>query len=188
MIYDRMAELLTYPDAKRPLVAVAGEACALAPAPASELLAAFVQDIRALSTEELQERFVATFELNPACSLEVGWHLYGENYERGEFLVKMRQEMRRLGVAESSELPDHITHVLPVLGRFAPDEAAVFAAEYVYPALKKMRPGLEGKENPYGKVLAALDSTLMASYPEIAHYQPGPEAFPIFQEEVAHDW
>lgn len=188
MIYDRIAELLTYPDAKRPLAGVAEEARALAPAPASELLSAYIEDIRALSTEDLQERFVGTFELNPACSLEVGWHLYGENYERGEFLVKMRQEMRRLGIEESAELPDHLTHALRVLDKLAPEEGAIFAAEYLYPALKKMRPGLEGKDNPYEKVLGALDLVLAADYPDIAHYQPGPEAFPIFQEEVVHDW
>lgn len=188
MIYDLIAGLLSYPRAEHSQQSIALEARSLAPVPADGLFAGFFEDIRPLSTEELQERFVATFELNPACSLEIGWHLYGENYERGEFLVKMRQEMRRLGVPESSELPDHITHVLPVLARLEPEEAGPFVAEYLYPALRKMRLGLEGKGNPYEKVLGALDLVLGTSYPGAAHYKPGPEAFPIFQEEVANDW
>src|SRR6266568_3182701 len=56
-----------------------------------------------------QELYVQTFEFNPACTLELGWHLFGENYERGEFLVRMREQLRRHGIAESNELPDHLT-------------------------------------------------------------------------------
>ena len=89
-------------------------------------------------SKELQELYAATFDLDPHCSLEVGWHLFGENYERGEFLVKMRVELRRLGVGESTELPDHLTHALAALGRMEPQEAAEFATACLFPALDKM--------------------------------------------------
>lgn len=188
MIYERLAELLSYPRAERPPQAIAEEALSEAPMAAAGHLAAFIQEFRALSTEEQQERYVTTFELNPACSLEIGWHLYGENYERGEFLVKMRQEMQRLGITESSELPDHLTHALAIFAKFEREEAEAYTAEYLYPALKRM-PGLDGT-NAYRHVLAALEAALEADYPEAAHYEPRPEMFPILQEqeEVAHDW
>jgi nitrate reductase delta subunit len=147
-IYDRLANLLEYPR-ERPELSGAGP-----------LLAGFAQDIQALSLEQIQELYVHTFELSPVCSLEIGWHLFGEAYERGEFLVKMRQELRRYGVPESSELPDHLTYVLRLVSRMEPEEATKFISAFLLPALEKMRAGLEGKNNPYEKVLAAIDSVL----------------------------
>ena len=63
----------------------------------------------------LEEAFTGTFDVNPACALEVGWHLFGEEYARGMFLVRMREELRKYGLAESSELPDHVSHVLAIV-------------------------------------------------------------------------
>jgi nitrate reductase delta subunit len=121
-----------------------------------DCLAAFADAVRGLAPGEVEELFTRTFDLNPMCSPEVGWHLFGENYSRGEFLVKMRQELRRLGLPESTELPDHLGHVLPVLGRLGPAEAGPFAERCVVPALDKMLAGLAGKDNPYEKLLEAV--------------------------------
>ena len=44
-------------------------------------------------------------DINPECTLEVGWQLYGEDYNRGAFLVRMRAWMRSVGVEERGELP-----------------------------------------------------------------------------------
>jgi len=40
-----------------------------------------------------------TFDINPACALEVGWHLFGEDYMRGQFLVRMREELSKYEIA-----------------------------------------------------------------------------------------
>ena len=32
---------------------------------------------------QIEETFTRTFDVNPACALEVGWHLFGEEYARG---------------------------------------------------------------------------------------------------------
>ncbi len=113
-----------------------------------------------LSVEDLQVLYTATFDLDSICSLEIGWHLFGENYERGEFLVKMRGELRRLGVNESSELPDHLSHGLEALDRMEPQKAAEFAAACLFPALDKMIAGIKGKTNPFECVLAAARQLL----------------------------
>ena len=158
-IYDALAELLKYPAARAP-----GVDASFAPGEAGSLVDSFLRDTASLTLEQLQELYVRTFDLNPVCSLEIGWHLFGENYERGEFLVKMRQEMRRYGVPESTELPDHLTHVLPVAGRMAPEEANEFIVAFVLPALEKMRAGLAGKNNPYEKVLAAIGAVFESNH------------------------
>ncbi len=64
---------------------------------------------------EVEEAFTGTFDVNPACALEVGWHLFGEEYARGMFLVRMREELRKYDLCESVELPDHLSHVLAVV-------------------------------------------------------------------------
>lgn len=137
------------------------------------LLRDFLEQTRGLSLEDLQALYTATFDLDPVCSLEIGWHLFGENYERGEFLVRMRRELRQLGVAESTELPDHLTHALEALGRMAPEDAAGFAAACLFPALDKMRAGFEGKPNVFGNVLRAVVGLLELRYP-----RPEPEPVP----------
>src|SRR3972149_5384978 len=85
--------------------------------------------------EELEESFTRTFDLNPVCCLEVGWQLYGEDYNRGSFMVEMRQRIRSHGITETLELPDHLSNLLPLLGRMEPQEAGPLCASFVLSAL-----------------------------------------------------
>ena len=38
--------------------------------------------------EQIQELYTRTFDINPVCTLEIGWHIFGEDYARGALLVK----------------------------------------------------------------------------------------------------
>jgi nitrate reductase assembly molybdenum cofactor insertion protein NarJ len=125
----------------------------------------------------MQEVYVQAFEFNPACTLEIGWHLFGENYERGEFMVHMREQLRRHGIAESTELPDHLTHLLPLIGRMDCAEAADLAGQYVLPALGKIKDALKG--HVYGPVIAGIEAKLEADFPNAPRR---PMHLPIFQE------
>jgi nitrate reductase molybdenum cofactor assembly chaperone NarJ/NarW len=116
----------------------------------------FAGAIEGMGTGELEELYARTFDWNPDTSLEIGWHIHGENYERGEFLVRVRQLLRRHGISESEGLPDHLTHVMPLLGRMPAEEAAGFAAEYVVPALRKIEAALSGTQNPYLHLVRAV--------------------------------
>ena len=119
-------------------------------------LAAFQAVVEPLLPEEREELYTRTFDINPVCSLEIGWQLFGEEYHRGALLVRMRGELRRHGIEESVELPDHLTHVLSLLDRMDQDEAQSFAECCVIPALDKMLVAFEDKGNPYGEVLLAV--------------------------------
>ncbi len=138
---------------------------------AALLLGRFLGLARERSGEDLQALFTETFDLDPVCSLEMGWHLFGEQYARGEFLVKMRGALRRLGVVESGELPDHITHALAALDRMEPEEGAEFVRACLSPALERMCAGLEGRSNPFEDVLGTVARVLERRYP-----RPGAEA------------
>ena len=133
----------------------------------------FVNQISGMTVERLQELFTQSFDLSPLCSLEVGWHLYGEEYARGNFLVAMRGLLRDHGIEESTELPDHLTHLLPLLDRLSSTERDDFVERFLTPALTKMLRAFEGKDSPWVEVLRAVEcataNAAQAKAEEVAH-------------------
>ncbi len=116
---------------------------------AVDSLAPLRDHVAGMSLGKVQELYTRTFDINPVCTLEIGWHIYGEDYARGALLVKMREQLREVNLAESQELPDHLTHVLALLGRLNGDEADELAARYVLPGLDKMLKSAKPAEHPY---------------------------------------
>lgn len=161
----RFQRLLSYP---RPEYAASASALQRALAlrfpEAAAQLAEFVAFAESRSLEELEEEFTRTFELNPACALEVGWHLFGEEYARGLFLVRMREELRRHGLEEDRELPDHVTHVLALLAAMRPETAAPFVSSCVWPALGRMQRALAKSGSPYAALFTALRIGLQQAF------------------------
>ena len=183
--FGLLASLLRYPEDNYLLdVERCREFFSIECANIGDPLQDFFEQIQPLTEEDIQVLYTSTFDLNPICSLEIGWHLFGENYERGEFLVKMRRELREHGVEELTELPDHLTHALEVLGRMEPQEASDFATLCIVPALEKMFRSIEGKSSPYELVLLAIGRLLTLRHPmpksEMVMAQP---AFHILNQE-----
>lgn len=120
----------------------------------------FASALGLLSPTELEELYTRTFDINPSASLEVGWHLYGEQYERGSFLVLMRQQLRQYGVEEGSELPDHLTHVLRLFARMDDETRSGMLDSSLLRALGVMFEKWSDEDNPYKRCLDALASLL----------------------------
>jgi nitrate reductase delta subunit len=127
---------------------------------AARLVREFNDRVQDLTIEDLQELYTRTFDLNPVCALEVGWQLYGDEYTRGRFLVFLRDSLRTHGIAEDTELPDHLVHVLPLLDRLDPSESRELTLEAVIPAADKMLEGFAGRNNAYEDLLRAIRSFL----------------------------
>ena len=155
-LLDALAALVDYPDGDlQPRArACLADVAAISPAAAVEL-ARFADAIARPSIGELQEQYTETFDLSPACALDLGWHLFGEAHERGAFMAALREDLRRAGVPETAELPDHLTHVLALVGREQPARAAALAA-LVAPAIETVHRALGARGSPYVHVLAAL--------------------------------
>lgn len=179
---NHLATLLDYPmdehvDAVREAVAeLAKWRASLA-----QSLAPFTKHVESHTLEELEEAYTRVFDVNPDCALEIGWHLYGENYTRGAFLVEMRGRMRSLGIAETAELPDHLTHVLAVIGRLSEEEARGLACDHLLPALKKMRANLSEKR-PHACVLEGVEYVIREWFSITEDLSTGKEASPYFRE------
>lgn len=127
----------------------------------------FKAAISGKSLAELEELYINTFDLNPLCTLDLGWQLFQEDFNRGLFLVKMREEMRRLGVPESVELPDHISHVLAVIARMDNEDASDFAVTCVIPAVGKVFEALR-KDNPYRSLIKGLIELLETRFGSVS--------------------
>lgn len=151
--YDRLAALFNYPNERYI------DQCRLAG------LDDVADKLAPLGATGIQELFTATFDWNPSTSLDLSWHLYGEQYARGEFLVRVRQLLREYGVSESAELPDHITHILALLGRMEPDAAAGFTKDYAAPAIAKLLAALDQSGSVFAPVMSAVREALPVRAP-----------------------
>lgn len=177
-IYESFADVLSYPTqdyhakVKKCQIAITNykRSATLNPEPLT-LINSFSEFIKDKSVADLEEHFTQTFDINPISCLEVGWHLFGETYDRGAFLVRMRELLRQFNIKESTELPDHITHVLAVLGKMEKESADDFANAQVLPAIKKMIDGFGGKENPYINVLKALQIFIQENHAQKTEIQ-----------------
>ncbi|MDP6417186.1 MAG: molecular chaperone TorD family protein [Gammaproteobacteria bacterium] len=163
-IYETLASVFSYPT--EDIFKQAGWLYDLSPISSPDGVSAvqpFHEFISANRPAEIEETFTRTFDLNPSCCLEVGWHLYGEDYQRGEFLVNMRQALEEEGIPESTELPDHLSHCLRLLTRLEPEDEQAFAQDFLQPAIAKIINGME-EDNPYTCVIEWLQQTLEQAY------------------------
>lgn len=138
---------------------------------AAEPMREFARYVVEASLDELEETYTRTFDLNPSCSAEIGWHLFGEEYVRGLFMVHMRQQMRDRGLEETGELPDHLAPVLRVLAAMDDDPAREMARACVCPAVGKMLASLDREEaktgaapQPFRPLVSALAELVLEEF------------------------
>lgn len=172
-----LAPLFTYPGDEYGTAVENAMDCASAAAPA---LSDFANAIRKLSLSDLQALYTSTFDLQPQCSLDVGWHLFGEDYERGKFLARMRRELQAHNIPESSELPDHLSHTLLLLARMEPARAEDFGAAVVAPALERMLGSIPAA-NAFGHLIRAAQQLIRL------HFHPASEAASRQLKELCYE-
>jgi len=154
--FEALSQVLRYPDAGfEAAVAACGEAVAARSVAVAADVAAFAAAVAGRPTSAMEELYAQTFDFNPKCTLEIGWHLFGEEYERGELLVRLRGMLREHGIPEAGELPDHLGYVLVLLPRLGRDAAERLVSACVTPALDAILAGLAGQENPYEHLVRA---------------------------------
>jgi nitrate reductase molybdenum cofactor assembly chaperone NarJ/NarW len=158
-IYTLLATLLDYPEPEL-LDAMKEIGQELEAFP--ETVQGALQPLLALLSEhpliELQENYVATFDRNPAHSLHLFEHVHGESRDRGQAMVDLLDEYRRLGLEmATNELPDHVPLFLEVLGNVDPAQARALLDEAVH-VLAALGDRLARDESPYAGVFTVLRS------------------------------
>jgi nitrate reductase assembly molybdenum cofactor insertion protein NarJ len=87
----------------------------------------------------MEELYIRTFNVQAITTLDLGYVLFGDDYKRGEILVNLNQEHRKVKINCGYELGDYLPNVLLLISR-SPD--ADFLKElvkmFLAPALRKM--------------------------------------------------
>jgi len=161
-LYKSFASLLEYPDASwhEQLDAIWEPIASECPAALAPLLE-FSRDIDNLALTGLQERYTQTFDLNPVCTLDIGYHLFGENYKRGVFLANLRETERLFDLGQASQLPDYLPVLLRLLGSLEDTELRqALINDCMIPALRKMVEALGHAGSPYAGLVKSLDAVM----------------------------
>jgi nitrate reductase assembly molybdenum cofactor insertion protein NarJ len=157
--WDRLAALVGYPAGEE--YAADLSACAGALAEAATPLARFRDAVRGRGLPALQELYADAFDFDPACTLDLGWHLIGERPDRGVWLAALREDLARAGIPETGELPDHLAHLLRLVARDETADGTELAA-FILPAVETIRDRLAARENPFVYLIEAVRSALDA--------------------------
>ncbi len=170
-IYHLLSTLLEYP---RPDLVDSARECARLLAPRSPEAASQIERFLALAERippgRLEEIYTGTFDINPTCTIYVGYQLFGESYKRGEFLVELKERYRQRGFFAGNELADHVAVLLQFLGRLDPKEtlARELTEDCLLPALQKMNGSFPEPStdnvNPYASLLRAVGSVVEHGY------------------------
>lgn len=112
-------------------------------------LAAFLKRIGALSLSEWEELATRTLDLSPAAAPYVGFQIWGESYQRGEFMAKLNRAMAELDIDPEGELPDHLVPIFRYLA--ATNQPLPELVENFETAVQRMVSILHEKDkrNPY---------------------------------------
>jgi len=197
-LYKAFASLLEYPDAgwHERLDAIWEQLASESPTAIGPLLE-FTRDVGDLALTGLEERYTQTFDLNPVCTLDIGYHLFGENYKRGIFLANLRDTERRFELEEAGQLPDYLPVLLRLLDKLEDRELRqALISDCIIPALGRMIETLCQAGSPYRGLVMSLEQLLrmeeVASSEEAAlascetARSRGPELYQISPAVAAH--
>lgn len=160
--------LLGYPDSA--LVERLGELSAVTaelPDALRTPLAAFIEYVETTPLLEVQEHFVATFDMKrKACPYLTYW-TDGDTRNRGRAILHFKQAYLDAGFDVSSqEMADHLAVVLEFAAIGDEEVGNALLAEHSGP-INLLRDALAGMDSPYATVLDAVVATLPALTPAI---------------------
>jgi nitrate reductase molybdenum cofactor assembly chaperone NarJ/NarW len=160
--YKLLSVLLRYPDER--LVDAHDElAAAVDRLPHSsqrDSLNRFVAYLAASTRNELERRYVETFDLRRRSGLYLSYYLHGDTRKRGMALLRLKRLYAAAGLElTSGELPDYLPLMLE-FAALAPDDAGETLLREHRPALELLRAGLHDADSPYAELLDAICSAL----------------------------
>jgi nitrate reductase delta subunit len=156
-VWDRLAALADYPDARFITELRACEESLLQVSPcAAAHLRAFAESLAGVSVARQEELYVESFDLDPQCSLNLTWHVAGDEHLRGAMMAGLRDDLRRAGVPDTAELPDHLTRLLALFAR-EDDERAGALGSLIRSGVAKVQEALGRRRSPYVHLLRAID-------------------------------
>ncbi len=116
----------------------------------------FIELLECHTREKLEEIYTSTFDLHPICYPYAGYHLFGDDYRRSQFMTRLKEEYRKKGFfPPDDELPDHIGIILKYMGTVKDDETIL--NECLLPVIEKMTSLFNPLfNNPYFYLMTSL--------------------------------
>jgi nitrate reductase delta subunit len=159
-LLETVAMALEYPGPGKTERPGTADALTGAPPALASALNALGAYLAAAPPGEAEERYTALFDLNPVCTLHAGYHLFGEDYKRGELLAGLVAELRKADLVIGTELPDYLPALLRLAARSDRGGRETLVDYLLLPALVKMTGALKASESPWAAVVRALPSAL----------------------------
>ena len=161
-ICEMFADVLDYPDIVLPRTA---HNCALHLKESFPGIAkpvqAFADFVNSQSLESLEELYTQTFDVTPATSLYLGYHLFGETPKRSEFLIRLTDAYQACSLSTGIELADHLGVMLRFLSVSEdPEFTLPLIEECILPTLEKAGKELKKSDSQYALVIEPLTDFL----------------------------
>lgn len=173
-----LSVLLQYPDEDLlngldEIASIADHSCQ---AEIKSAIEAFIDDLKTLTPIKVQERYTAVFDMDPATTLNITYHAFGDNEKRAAALAYLQHNYAQAGwIRVTGELPDYLPLMLEFLSVCPhPGHAAP-----VWQCLQGMPPlvaRLEEKAPVYAALLQPLVSMAIEHCPAVDGRDQPPEA------------
>ena len=153
--------LLDYPsEERRARFGAVAASVALLPDPLRHAFEAFLSAADAMSQQELEIHFTATFDLKRKCCPYLSYYAAGDTRRRGMALVRFVEAYRAAGwEVAADELPDYLPMVLEFSARSdSPIAQELLAAHQ--DGIAVLRTALEAVPSPYAHVVEAVSLSL----------------------------
>jgi len=153
--------LLDYPTAeRRGRFAAVAASVALLPDPLRHAFEAFLSASDAMTQQELEIHFTATFDLKRKCCPYLSYYAAGDTRRRGMALVRFVEAYRAAGwEVAADELPDY----LPMVLEFSAISDSPIAQDLLAAhrdGIEVLRTALEAVPSPYAHVVEAVSLSL----------------------------
>ena len=123
----------------------------------TEPVQSFADFVNSQSLESLEELYTQTFDVTPATSLYLGYHLFGETPKRSEFLIRLTEAYESHSFSSGIELADHLGIMLRFISVAEDLEFTLpLLEECILPTLEKTEKELKKNENQYAMVISPL--------------------------------
>jgi nitrate reductase delta subunit len=111
--------------------------------------------------ETLEEEYTQTFDISPAASLYIGYHLFGDTPRRSVFLVELQEAFKKCDFSSGSELADHLSVLLRFLAQTGdPEFAVTLLKEGILPVTKQVEDELHKTDNRYAALVHSVRALL----------------------------
>lgn len=106
---------------------------------------------------QLEELYIHSFDISPATTPYLGYHLFGEGPKRSAFMVKLQEAYQAHHFSAGMEMPDHLCVLLRFLGVAQDAEFVIpLLQECLLPVLRKMERSLPENGNGYAPAVNSL--------------------------------